>query len=589
MLVPHAPARPLVLPAPGDAERSIVKIANATPAAGASPPLAIGFGRDVPLAKRRIQGTGLTWIDVAGGRAARIEVGSEGAAAIRIAISMRTPIAGGSMRFAGSAEPGRVFGPVSIADIVAASRADDVYWSPALEGSTGHVEVFVPADVALTTFDFEIVRISHLLVGGASLNRLSAKNEADVGKAGSCEKNLVCANAPVRATIARNIAKMMLTRANGQTHVCTGTLLDDTRVSGVPYFYTASRCADSQAVASTLVTYWFFQSTACDFSLAGGYDVATSGAVLLARGQDSDWALLRLNGLPPNTNFPPPFVEFRAEPITTDESVISIHHPMGDLRKVSEGRTTGSVQRANGSTAATVEWDVGVMEPGSDGGGLFQTAGGGGRLEFRGSYTGGNASCANPGGRSDFSPLSDALPTIREYLTPDARNPTELVPVVEFYNPGLDHFFISTSTAEIADLDSGVHAGWVRTGLRFLAYSNPAVAPTDAKAVCRFYRAPAYGDSHFYSASLAECTATAAAHPLDWVYESPNVFYIQLPDPNTGICPPTTRPVFRFFSTLTTNHRYTAEIDVRDALRATPGWIAEGYGPDAVIMCSPKG
>jgi len=73
------------------------------------------------------------------------------------------------------------------------------------------------------------------------------------------------------------------------------------------------------------------------------------------------------------------------------------------------------------------------------------------------------------------------------------------------------------------------------------------------------------------------------------VYESPNVFYIQLPDPNTGICPPTTRPVFRFFSTLTTNHRYTAEIDVRDALRATPGWIAEGYGPDAVIMCSPKG
>ena len=177
------------------------------------------------------------------------------------------------------------------------------------------------------------------------------------------------------------------------------------------------------------------------------------------------------------------------------------------------------------------------------------------------------------------------LPVVREYLTP-ANNPAGTVTAVEFYNATLDHYFISTSAAEIHDLDTGVHPGWVRTGVRFNAYATP-VAGTSP--VCRFYRAPAYGDSHFYSASPAECAATAAAHPVDWIYESPAVFYIALPDPASGTCPLNTRPLWRFFNQVTTNHRYTPEVKIRDAMRDDPTWVAEGYGPDAVIMCSPNG
>jgi hypothetical protein len=36
-----------------------------------------------------------------------------------------------------------------------------------------------------------------------------------------------------------------------------------------------------------------------------------------------------------------------------------------------------------------------------------------------------------------------------------------------------------------------------------------------------------------------------------------------------------------------TNHRYTTDRAARDAMVAA-GWIAEGYGNDAVIMCSPQ-
>jgi hypothetical protein len=162
--------------------------------------------------------------------------------------------------------------------------------------------------------------------------------------------------------------------------------------------------------------------------------------------------------------------------------------------------------------------------------------------------------------------------------------------VVEFYNGTLDDYFITANPAEIQDLDNGVHPGWTRTGLRFLAYANPSTAPASAQPVCRFYVAPAYGDSHFYSASPAECAATAQKFAAQWVYESPTVFYILLPDTTTGACPSGSRGIFRFLNDANgLHHRYTPEVDVRDSIIADGGWTQEGYGtpPDAPVMCTP--
>ena len=129
--------------------------------------------------------------------------------------------------------------------------------------------------------------------------------------------------------------------------------------------------------------------------------------------------------------------------------------------------------------------------------------------------------------------------------------------------------------------------GWERTGIRFLAYTAPAPERIRYAASTARLR---YGDSHFYSASPAECAATALEHPIDWIYESPNVFYIPLPDTTTGACPANTLPIWRFFNRRTINHRYTPEVTMRDEMRSDPfTWVAEGYGPDARIMCTPAG
>ncbi len=165
-----------------------------------------------------------------------------------------------------------------------------------------------------------------------------------------------------------------------------------------------------------------------------------------------------------------------------------------------------------------------------------------------------------------------------------AANADETVDVVEYYAASLDHYFITAETVEIAVLDSGTIPGWARTGLGFAAH---ATATAGANPVCRFYLPPAYGDSHFYSASPAECAAVRATYP-GFVYESPAVFYESLPDAITGACPGATIPVYRVWDRRAdTNHRYTIDRAVRDAMVAR-GWVAEGYGPDAVIMCAPQ-
>ena len=166
--------------------------------------------------------------------------------------------------------------------------------------------------------------------------------------------------------------------------------------------------------------------------------------------------------------------------------------------------------------------------------------------------------------------------------------PGPTVTVVEFYNAALDHYFISINPKEISDLDTGVHPGWARTGLSFNAY---AAANGNASAVCRYYIPPQHGDSHFFSADPNECAAVSERTTSDpnysgYVAEAPNVFYIGLPDTTTGACPTGTVPVHRLWnSRADSNHRYTTDMSVVAQMLAK-GYVQEGYGPNAVIMCA---
>jgi serine protease len=157
--------------------------------------------------------------------------------------------------------------------------------------------------------------------------------------------------------------------------------------------------------------------------------------------------------------------------------------------------------------------------------------------------------------------------------------------VVEYYWAARDHYFITAAPAEIGALDAMANGAntWVRTGLGFRVYAGATGHP-DANPVCRIYIPPP-GDSHFFSASPAECASTLARFPT-LEFEAASVFAIALPDA-TGSCAAGLAPVYRVFDNRADpNHRYTNSRAVRDAMVAK-GYVAEGAGPDAVTMCGP--
>ena len=170
--------------------------------------------------------------------------------------------------------------------------------------------------------------------------------------------------------------------------------------------------------------------------------------------------------------------------------------------------------------------------------------------------------------------------------------PALSVTAIEYHHAGLDHYFISSLQQEIDTLDTGRISGWARTGQSFKVFPSQASGGAGVNPVCRFYIPPAHGNSHFFSASPAECNLVVQKTATDpnfsgYVFESPNVFYEALPDTTTGGCPGGTAPVYRLWNQrIDSNHRYTGAATVKAQMVAA-GYVAEGYGPDAVIMCAP--
>jgi len=156
--------------------------------------------------------------------------------------------------------------------------------------------------------------------------------------------------------------------------------------------------------------------------------------------------------------------------------------------------------------------------------------------------------------------------------------------VVEYYNPYLDHYFITAQPAEIAYIDSVLYGSFQRTGLYFYAYLSPIIAPPDSRPVCRFFAAGLI-NSHFFTANGSECAFVLTHWPGTWFLETPASFYIQVPD-FRGNCPDGTLPVYRFFNNRNdANHRYTVDLSVRRAM-LNRSWVPEGNGPNAVAFCS---
>jgi len=384
---------------------------------------AIGLTRALDAAAR-VPGSQLAWTAVDGGTAARASVTSSGAAAMRMSIALAGVPAGVQMVFFGSADPSRLFGPVRVGDIPDRTRP---YWSPVTEGDTQTVEFFAPAGTGADARSLVITGAGHLFAGPSSN---FTKLTGDIGTSGSCNVDIACS--PLVTNLAFDdavgaVAQMSFNDAKFQ-YLCTGTLLNDSDASTqVPWFFSANHCFDNeqapyktptemQTIASTLTTVWHFEAATCRGSVpVSNWSQVGGGAQYIYNNPSQDALFLRLNNAPPAGAY---YLGWDASTVTSGTGVTVIHHPSGDLKKVSLGsmlRLT-SPESIGGANLPFYEvgYSSGTTEGGSSGSGLLTNNGS--QYLLRGALWGGVAACDAITASDWYSRFDIIYPAISQYL-----------------------------------------------------------------------------------------------------------------------------------------------------------------------------
>ena len=355
------------------------------------------------------------------GSVAHLEITSPVALGLRVGLKVDGLDPRAELRFAGSADPSRVVAMMTGREIRRLADAKAVFWTPSTDGEKQLIEVYLPAGVPHDAVRLQAPQLSHLLANSLNDFKIIRK----IGESESCNVDTACRVGELGADFvnAKNAVAHMNFVVDGDGYICTGTLLaDNVTTSQIPYFYSASHCIDNQTVASTLNTFWKFEATACNSGVVAAKVQLAGGATYLYSDPDTgtttvngtDGLLLRLNNTPPAGA---EFAGWDSAPLAGSSNIIGIHHPAGDVKKVSSGK-----QMAVDAYQNAVAWLSGTTEGGSSGSGLFTADATG--YHLRGGLYGGSALCvnsgstANPDNRDYYSRFDVVFPHIQQWLAP---------------------------------------------------------------------------------------------------------------------------------------------------------------------------
>jgi len=220
------------------------------------------------------------------------------------------------------------------------------------------------------------------------------------GASGPCEVNIHCEEGDHWQEQQKGVARIAAKKL-GSTYWCSGSLINNTRQDKTPYFLTADHCGKSTKPSdfNQWIFYFNYDSPTCSNpSIEPGFRSMTGAEVKSSAGDlnvgGSDFLLLLLNNAVPDT-FDVWFNGWNREDISSPSGV-GIHHPMGDIKKIST-YTMPLISDSWVSIPEKTHWKVkwaattnghGVTEGGSSGSPLFDP---GGRVV--GTLTGGESLC----------------------------------------------------------------------------------------------------------------------------------------------------------------------------------------------------
>ncbi|HAP00625.1 MAG TPA: hypothetical protein DCQ93_01755 [Bacteroidetes bacterium] len=242
-------------------------------------------------------------------------------------------------------------------------QPDNYFGTDLVPGSEITVEYNEPA-AAVFHGELKIYRITH----GYRDVQDFAKS---YGSSGSCQMNVNC---PSGAGWENQKNSVVCIVVSGN-EICTGAMIADVPHSQIPYFLTARHCT-ANSFASTDFSTWVFrfnwEAPGCT-NQNSATNHTVNGATFKAMNAASDFCLLQLSSMPSAAYSP--YLAGWNNQNTPSTSSTCIHHPSGDIKKISFDNgacTNTSWSGTPNNSHWMVDWDGGqCTEPGSSGSPLF--------------------------------------------------------------------------------------------------------------------------------------------------------------------------------------------------------------------------
>lgn len=245
---------------------------------------------------------------------------------------------------------------------------------------------------------FTIDEVLHAFRGVKDLEDVSG-----FGGSGSCEVNVNCSEGTDYEKQKNSVVRILI-KEGGSSYWCTGSVINNVENDRIPYILTADHCAADASTAdlNQWIIYFNYQSATCENPGIEPTPQTMTGATKIAASSNSgtmgsDFYLVELL-----QNIPVDYdAYFMGWDRTGDGSTngVGIHHPQGDIKKISTytSALTSSTYNFTGA-AVNGSWEVvwsatanghGVTEGGSSGSAIYSQDG-----FLIGTLTGGWASCA---------------------------------------------------------------------------------------------------------------------------------------------------------------------------------------------------
>ena len=389
-------------------------------------------------------------------------------------------------------------------------------------GQVAIVEYYVPAKNTEKPVSLTIDKVTHGY-------RTAAEYQAKAfGGSGNCNMNVNCPDGAAWEDQKRGVV-MLVSGSNG---FCTGSMINNTANDGKPYVLTANHCG-------TNPTNWVFrfnwESASCSNPGSSPSFQSLSGATLRARRVPTDFSLVEITGGLQSGTVPASYNTYfsgwdNSGSIPT--STVGIHHPSGDIKKISFDDQPAVTVQAMGSTEPNSSWEViwnrnTTTEGGSSGSPLFDQ-----NQRIIGQLWGGNASCSSLSGEDWYGRVSmswepagsNSTNQLKYWLDPSNSGAT----VLDGYDPN----------APNVDNDAGIQSVTQPTG----TYCETTITPS---VVLRNYGANALTSvtiiyettgvpqqSYNWSGNLAPGTSATVTLPTMTVNSGNSTFTVQTSMPN---------------------------------------------------------